>query len=141
MKATEDMIERGARAMWSMVRNRAEESAMWAAIERVCAGAPWFALARAVLEAVVPDLCAQLAEAEAQIAAMRAALEDVDALHRAVLGEPSERVDDLTPLQVWERVRAALSSDAGRAMLERLRDLEEEVETLRNAAWEASERC
>jgi hypothetical protein len=73
---------------------------------RECAG-----LQRRVeqLEAERDGLKARLAEVEAQAAAMRSALEDVDALHRSATGQPNERGDNLTPLQVWSRVRNALS--------------------------------
>lgn len=73
----------------------------------------------------VQQLETRLAEVEAQAAIMRSALEDVDAVHRSALGQANERGDNLTPLQVWERVRAALASDAGRETAERLRLLEE----------------
>jgi prefoldin subunit 5 len=84
----------------------------------------------AELEAELDALKARLAECEAGAAMMRAALEDVDALHQSVTGQANERGDNLTPMQVWERVRAALSSDAGRSLLERIRELEEENTSL-----------
>lgn len=83
------------------------------------------------------ELKARLAEVEAEAAAMRSALEDVDAMYRSALGQANERVDNLTPLQVWNRVRAALSADAGRETAERLRLLEE----LAEAATAFTERC
>ena len=43
------------------------------------------------------------------LAIARDALEDVDALHRSVLNQPNERGDSLRPIDVWMRVKDALS--------------------------------
>jgi len=94
---------------------------------RECAG-----LQRRVeqLEAERDGLKARLAEVEAQAAAMKGALEDVDAVHRSAMGQPNERGDNLTPLQVWSRVRNALSLSAGVELGKKIERLEARVEAM-----------
>lgn len=94
---------------------------------RECAG-----LQRRVeqLEAERDGLKARLAEVEAQAAVMRNALEDVDAVHRSALGEANERGDNLTPIELFRRVRNALSLSAGAELAKKV-ELGTRVEAMR----------
>ncbi len=83
------------------------------------------------LETERDALKSRLVEVEAQAAAMRVALEDVDAVHRSALGQANERGDNLTPLQVWSRVRNALSLSAGAELAKKVERLEARLDAMR----------